>query len=49
MLFDTGSAGIYAMSDHCLMDDCPKAMLKYDTRSKTLKEDITKREELNYG
>lgn len=38
MLFDTGSAVIYAISDKCLYDDCPKSMAKYDTRSKSLKD-----------
>ena len=36
MLFDTGSAVIYAMSDNCLAGDCPEDMKKYDTRSKSL-------------
>ena len=39
MLFDTGSAVIYAMSDKCMQIDCPVNMEKYDTRSKTLKND----------
>ena len=49
MLFDTGSAVIYAISDKCLADDCPKSMEKYDTRSKSLKDSQENRQELNYG
>lgn len=48
MLFDTGSACIYAISDKCSFDDCPKKMEKYDTRSKSLK-DSQETQELNYG
>ena len=49
MLFDTGSAVIYAMSDKCAFDDCPKTMEKYDTRSKSLTDTKEQRQELNYG
>lgn len=49
MLFDTGSAVIYAMSDKCLKDDCPQNMEKYDTRSKSLHDHNGDRQELNYG
>lgn len=48
MLFDTGSAVIYAISDKCLKDDCPEKMEKYDTRSKSLRSQGD-RQELNYG
>lgn len=33
MLFDTGSAVIYVMSDKCAANDCPEKMAKFDTRS----------------
>lgn len=49
MLFDTGSAVIYAMSDKCLKNDCPQNMEKYDTRSRSLQNQPDKRQELNYG
>ena len=49
MLFDTGSAVIYAMSDKCTKDDCPQQMEKYDTRSTSLVDKSGQREELNYG
>ena len=49
MLFDTGSAVIYAMSDKCLKDDCPQDMPKFDTRSSSLVDNSGQREELNYG
>ena len=49
MLFDTGSAVIYAISDKCAYDDCPKSMDKYDTRSKSLNDNKGDRQELNYG
>ena len=49
MLFDTGSAVIYAMSDKCLKDDCPQQMPKFDTRSQSLAGHNDTREELNYG
>lgn len=48
MLFDTGSAVIYAMSDKCMKIDCPEDMKKYDTRSSSL-VDRQQRQELNYG
>lgn len=49
MLFDTGSAVVYAMSDKCLPGDCPEKMQKYDTRSKSLHTQANDRQELNYG
>ena len=49
MLFDTGSAVVYAMSDKCLPGDCPESMKKYDTRSKSLSTRADNRQELNYG
>ena len=49
MLFDTGSAVVYAMSDKCLKNDCPESMEKYDTRSKSLMDHKSNRQELNYG
>lgn len=49
MLFDTGSAVIYAMSDKCTKADCPQKMEKYDSRSKTLEDTRNERQELNYG
>jgi hypothetical protein len=48
MLFDTGSAVIYAMSDRCMKIDCPEDMVKLDTRSTSL-VDKKIRQELNYG
>ena len=49
MLFDTGSAVIYAMSDKCMKIDCPQEMPKFDTRSHSLVEHTSDRQELNYG
>ena len=49
MLFDTGSAVIYAMSDKCTKDDCPQMRPKFDTRSRSLVDHTDEREELNYG
>ena len=49
MLFDTGSAVIYAISDKCLKDDCPEYMTKLDTRSTSLRDHPGNRQELNYG
>lgn len=49
MLFDTGSAVVYTMSDKCLPGDCPEKMEKYDTRSKSLQSSPSDRQELNYG
>ena len=49
MLFDTGSAVIYAISDKCAPNECPKNNTRYDTRSKTLHDSATDREELHYG
>lgn len=49
MLFDTGSAVIYMMSDKCSPGDCPEKMPKYDTRSTSLSHDWENRQELNYG
>ena len=43
MLFDTGSAVIYAMSDKCMKEDCPEAMEKFDTRSKSLVDEHNNR------
>lgn len=49
VLFDTGSAVVYVMSDRCLSFDCPREMEKYDSRSKSLADSKSDRQELYYG